>query len=200
MQKTLRITSLAVSALACCGVCLIIFLTACENLDILAYLNRPGITTKFMNVDVGPKNLDSPLVFQAQQFARRINPPPPPPPPVTVVRESDPPNEIEVKNPPPPPPPPPPKFVLLATVMCRDNPSRSMVLLRQSGNKDEWFWQGERVGNVDVTEVRNGSAVLTQDGHHPEEYYVPEKPNKKSLLRAEGTAMQSPVGPVNRLF
>lgn len=198
MLTTLRITSLAAVVLAVCGVLLIVFLGLREDPKIIAYLESPDVIEKFKShvTDGGPKNLESPLVAQAHLLATRLNPPPPPPKPTPAK-----PPEIRpevVRTPPPKPPPPAPKvvnakFTLLATVMCEENPSRSMVLLRQAGNKDEWFWQGEKVGNLDVTEVRNGSAVFTQNGRDPQELYVPAKPTTKSLLKAEATPTR-PVG------
>jgi hypothetical protein len=77
------------------------------------------------------------------------------------------------------------KFSLLATVMCEANPKRSMVLLRQAGGKDEWFWQGDTVGHLQVEEVRNGSAIFSQSGRNKQELFVPEKPKTKSLLKAD---------------
>jgi hypothetical protein len=200
MLKTLRITSLAVVVLAVCGVLLIIFLGLRENPAIIKYLESPGVIEKFKShvTDGGQKNLESPLVAQAHLFKLRIDPPPPPPKPTPV---KPPERTVATRTPPPKRETPPPapktpvnaKFTLLATVLCEENPSRSMVLLRQAGNKDEWFWQGEKVGNLDVTEVRNGSAVFTQNGGNRQELFVPAKPATKSLLKAEA-APTRPVG------
>lgn len=191
MLKTLRITSLVAVVLAVCGVFLIVFLGLKEDPDIIAYLDSPGVVEQFKDkvTDSDKKEPKSPLVAQAGAFALRIDPPPPPPPPTpekrvepvrTVQREKP----VEVK-PPPPPVKVNAKFTLLATVMCQADPSRSMVLLRQAGGKDEWFWQGQRVGNLDIDEVHDGSAVFSQNGRNPQELFVPAKPETKTLLKAQ---------------
>jgi len=194
MLKTLQITSLAMVVLAVCGVLLIVFLALREDPEIIAYLEQPGVIAKFRNQvsDAGQQNIESPLVAQAQALALRLNPPPPPPRP-TPQRQPER-QPVAQRTPPPRPTPqtiPPPvqprtstaKFTLLATVMCEENPNRSMVLLRQAGNKDEWFWQGDKIGQLEVQEVRNGTAVFSQDGRNEQVLSVPAKPKTKSLLK-----------------
>ncbi len=208
MLKTLRITSLIALVLAVCGVIVIGFWGLKGNPEIKAYLDKPGIA------DVSPDNTgkddnasSSPLVTQAHLFALRINPPPPPKPPTppkTDKTKKPAPTPIAARTKPKPATPPPPgpkvtpkaKFTLMATVQCQANPSRSMVLLRQTGNKDEWFWQGEKIGHLDIDEVRNGSAVFSQGGRNPQEYFVPAKPETKSLLKTDtGKLAPQPSGP-----
>lgn len=199
MLKTLRITSLIALVLAVCGVLFIVFWGLRENPDIIAYLDSPGVVKQFEDkvTDGGKKELKSPLVDEAHKFALRIDPPPLPKPPMPDKPKPEP--KESVKREPPKPEPPGPKgpinakFTLLATVLCETDSSRSMVLLRQTGNKEEWFWQGERVGNLDIDEVRNGSAIFSQGGRSPQELFVPAKPQTKSLLKAEGTASASSV-------
>ncbi len=193
MLKTLQITSLIVLILAVCGVVLVVFLGLRKDPEILDYLDSPGVVAQFQNQakDGEQKEFESPLVAQASAFALRIDPPPPPPPPKVDKPKPKPASTVTRTPPSPPKPPPAPKtvvnakFSLLATVMCETNPKRSMVLLRQAGGKDEWFWQGEKVGHLDVEEVRNGSAVFSQSGRNPQELFVPEKPKSKSLLKAD---------------
>lgn len=204
MLKTLRITSLIAVVLAVCGVLFIIYLGLKKDPDITAYLDNPGAVGKFKDQvkDGDKKELDSPLVTQAHLFALRINPPAPPKPPKPVepIKPKEPVvadgNKREKPTPPPPPPPPTnTKFTLLATVMCESNPKRSMVLLRQAGNKDEWFWQGDKVGLMEVEDVRDGSAVFSQSGRNKQELFVPVKPEGKSLLKNDATASRVPSGP-----
>jgi hypothetical protein len=203
MLKTLRITSLIAVVLAVCGVLFIVYLGLKKDPDIIAYLDDPGVIGVFKNKAAtgDSQDLESPLVVQAHEFALRINPPPPPKPVVTEtapkpVAQRDPVVQREVPKPPPPPPPPPTsaKFTLLATVLCEANPSRSMVLLRQAG-KDEWFWQGEKVGQLEVEEVRNGSAVFSQNGRNKQELFVPVKTEVKSLLKDATASTRQPSGP-----
>lgn len=204
MLKTLRITSLIAVVLAVCGVLFIVYLGLKKDPDIVAFLDDPGVVGQFKDkAGTGDnKDMESPLVVQAHEFALRINPPAPPKPVVTTTDPTPvPPRDPVVKREPPKPPQPsiqPPvsgKFTLLATVLCESNPSRSMVLIRQTG-KDEWFWQGEKIGNLEVEEVRNGSAVFSQSGRNKQEYFVPAKNETKSLLKNATAAVSGgPTGP-----
>lgn len=202
MLKTLRITSLVALALAVCGVILIIVFGLMGDGDVKAYLERPGITKQFENkgTEGDKKTPESPLVAQAQAFALRIDPPPPPKPPVTQQPTGSRPEveAVQRERVAPPKPPKPTfstKFDLLATVLCQSDPTRSMVLLKLGTGKKEWYWQGESVGQHVIDEVRDGSAVFSQDGRNPEEKVVPAKPQTQSLLKADATVSPRPVGP-----
>lgn len=190
--------------LAVCGVLFIIYLGLKKDPEITAYLDDPGVVGTLKDqVDKGDKTeIESPLVAQAHLFALRINPPAPPKPPQPVeTKPKDPvatapiPREIPKPQPVQPPVQITTKFTLLATVMCEANPKRSMVLLRQAGNKDEWFWQGETVGQLEVEEVRDGSAVFSQSGRNKQELFVPVKDEVKSLLKNDSTVSRIPAGP-----
>ena len=203
MLKTLRITSLVALALAVCGVILIIVFGLMGDGDVKAYLERPGITKQFENkgTEGDKKTPESPLVAQAQAFALRIDPPPPPKPPVTQQPTGSRPEveAVQRERVAPPKPPKPTfstKFDLLATVLCQSDPTRSMVLLKLGTGKEEWFWQGDPVGeHQSIDEVRDGSAVFSQDGQNPQEKFVPAKPQAQSLLKADATTSPRPVGP-----
>ena len=176
MLKTLQITSLIVLILAVCGVVLVVFWGLRKDPEILDYLEKPGVVARFEDQagDGENKELQSPLVAQASAFALRIDPPPPPAPPKQEDKPKPQPTRTVTRTPPPEPKPVTPtpkvtstaKFSLLATVVCESNPDRSMVLLRQTGGKNEWFWQGEKVGHLQVAQVRNGSAIFSQNGRN----------------------------------
>ena len=199
MLKTLRITSLIAFVLAVCGVILILLWGLKGRPDIKDFLQTPGITEilkKPGEVEKDDKEPVSPLVTQAHDFALRIDPPKPPPPPKTDSTPVTTTKPLERKPTPPIPSPkvsPSAKFTLMATVQCQSNPSRSMVLLRQAGNKDEWFWQGEKIGRLTIDEIRDGSAVFSQEGRDSQEYFVPLKPQTKSLLKADSGQSSVPV-------
>ena len=201
MLKTLRITSLIALVLAVCSVLLIIVFGLRGDRDIKAYLETPGVTEQFEDEGTeGDKDTPkSPLVAQAHEFALRIDPPPPPPPPVTQEKPDIPPAIKAVQRERVEPPPKPTfsaKFDLLATVLCQSDPTRSMVLLKLGTGKEEWFWQGDPVGeHQSIDEVRDGSAVFSQDGQNPQEKFVPAKPQAQSLLKADATTSPRPVGP-----
>lgn len=204
MLKTLRITSLAALVLAVCGVLFIVFLGLREDPEIIAYLEQPGMVDRFKNRSGGDGQGESKslLVEEASKLAVRLDPPPPPVPPAPPKREEPAPRpEPAVARPTPRPTPTPgpktptnAKFTLLGTVVCEHNPDRSMVLLRQVGGSDEWFWQGERVGHLDIAEIRDGSAVFTQNGRNPQELFVPPKPQTTSLLKADAGTTNTPGG------
>ncbi len=198
MLKTLRITSLIALIAAVGGVVVIGVFGLRGDSDILAFLETPGVVDKAkekLQPEADKKDVESPLATQSRLLALRLDPPPPPAP-KDPVEPKDPPKETATRQPPKPRDPVPPrpktqvnaKFKLLATVMCDANPTRSMALLEQSGGKQEWFWQGERVGHLDIDEVRNGSVIFSQAGRSKQELFVPAKPPVKSLLKGEGTA------------
>lgn len=206
MLKTLRITSLIALIAAVGGVITIGIFGLRGNSDILAFLDEPGVVDEAkakLQPKGDEKEVESPLATQARLFALRIDPPPPPAPKNPPKKEAAPPKETAKRQPPKPKETTPPrpkatvnaKFTLLATVMCDANPTRSMALLQQSGGKQEWFWQGERVGHLDIDEVRNGSVVFSQAGRNQQELFVPAKPVVKSLLKGEGAGPAASTGP-----
>ncbi|MHC5082695.1 MAG: hypothetical protein ACYTET_01975 [Planctomycetota bacterium] len=204
MLKTLRITSLIAAILAASGVVLIVITGLRADADIVALLDSPGIAELFAGKNGGeksPKEADSPLVTQAKAFALRIDPPPPPKPVTPVKTEPVKKPEI-VRNPPPIKPTPPgpkgpvnAKFTLLATVQCESNPEKSLALLQTSPTKQEWFWQGQQVGHLDIQEVRNGSVIFSQNGQNEQELFVPVKTQAKSILKEDNLSAPKPAGP-----
>lgn len=205
MLKTLRITSFIALAAAVCGVIAIVAFGLRGDSEILSFLAKPGVVDDAkgkIQADSGDKEDESALVKQSRLFALRIDPPPPPKP-KEPLKPKDPPKSKTVVTREPPKKvvePPRPKtrinakFSLLATVQCAD-PTRSMALLKQAGGKEEWFWQGERVGHLDIDEVRDGSVVFSQDGRNPQELFVPAKPTVKSLLKGDSQPVASQTGP-----
>lgn len=206
MLKTLRITSLVALIVAVCGVAAMGVLGLRGDSEIASFLDKPGVVDAAAAEkppETDPQQVESPLVVQSKLFALRINPPPPPPPKVVEPPKTEPKKEVVKRELPPPPPvvePPRPKgavnakFTLLATVMCTADRSRSMALLQQSGGTQEWFREGERVGHLDVDEVRDGSVVFSQGGRNPQTLFVPVKPEGKSLLKHPATTAARPTG------
>ena len=199
MLKTLRITSLIALVAAVCGVVAIGAIGLRGDSDILAFLDKPGVVDAAKgdeSDDTDPKDVESPLVTQSKLFALRIDPPPPPKPKVEKTPEPVKPKEVvkrerpksKVVTPPGPTVQVNAKFTLLGTVLCESDPTRSMALLQQSTGKQEWFRQGERIGHLDVQEVRDGSVLFSQNGRNSQQLFVPEKPKVKSLLKDASTA------------
>jgi hypothetical protein len=76
---------------------------------------------------------------------------------------------------------------LLATVRYETEPGKSLALLK-SGDKLEWFRQGEKAGHLDIDEICDGSVVFSQSGKNPQTLQVPPKPEGKSLLKGDQKA------------
>jgi len=196
MLKTLRITSIIAVILAFCGAAALVFMGLKENSQVKAVLNNPGIVEQFKDKVKDQDKKDdksSPLVAQAKAFALRIDPPPPPKPPAPTPQA---PTEVARTAPPKPVIPTPKvqvtvKSDLLATVVCESAPEKSLALLQTSGTKQEWFRQGETVGHLEIKEIRDGSVVFTQSGQNPQEKFVPEKTQVKSILKSENTVSAS---------
>ena len=206
MLKTLRITSLIALVAAVCGVITIAVFGLRGDSEILAFLAKPGVVDEAkekIKPDDNKKEDESPLVTQLKAFALRIDPPPPPPKDLPKTERKDPPKKELVREKPKPRPVEPPrppvqvnaKFTLLATVQCIAEPTRSMALLQQTGGKQEWFRQGERVGHLDIDEVRNGSVIFSQSGRNQQELFVPAKPQVKSILKDDNQPVASKAGP-----
>ena len=197
MLKTLRITSIIAVIVAVCGAAALVFMGLKGNPQVNAVLDTPGIVEQFKgkvkDQDI-KDDKSSPLVAQAKAFALRIDPPPPPKPPAPKVT---PPKEV-ARTAPPKPVIPQPKVTptvksdLLATVVYKSAPERSLALLQTSGTKQEWFRQGETVGHLEIQEIRDGSVVFTQGGKNPQEKFVPQKTQIKSLLKSEQAASAAP--------
>ena len=199
MLKTLKVTSLAAVVLAVIGVAAIAVLGLKGDPEIRAFLERKGIVDSLREKadEAGTKEDKSPpLVALAKRMALRFNPPPPPKP---VVKDPKPDPELVRKK---TPPKIPQKKVqaavksdLLATVLYESSPEKSMALFR-AGAKQEWFRQGEKVGHLEIREIRDGSVLFSQGGQAPKEIFVPLKPRTKSLLKNSSprtSAVQSSI-------
>ncbi|HOK94814.1 MAG TPA: hypothetical protein PK052_00815 [Anaerohalosphaeraceae bacterium] len=140
----------------------------------------------------------SPLVAQAKSFALRINPPPPPEPVKPKIEPKPAPTPAQASTQPAQPPVPKVqasvKFDLLATVRYETAPEKSLALV-STGSKLEWFRQGEKVGQHEIKEIRDGSVIFTQAGGKPQEIFVPAKTEVKSLLKNEQKAVSAVRGP-----
>lgn len=193
MLKTLRIASIFTVIAAAVVVGSVGMFGLRANPDIQAFLNREGIIEQIRNrAQNVPQKVDavSPLESAAKAFALRIDPPPPPKPP-TPPKPTTP--QAEVKPPPVVVKPPPviqkpqlsAKFSLVATARYKSHPDKSLALLKSLQNEYTWYRQGEKVGHLDLQEVKDGSVVLYQDGRFNSEIFMPPPPKEKSLLKGD---------------
>ena len=200
MLKTLKITSF-ISVVAAAGAVVVLIVFALRgNPEARAFLDRPGVVERFKDkgdTQGTKEDVSSPLVAQAKAFALRIDPPPPPKPPAPknptppkeVVRTKPTPNQlptpkVQISN----------KYDVLATVKYESVPEKSLVLLKTTGNKQEWFRQGETAGNLTITEIKDGSVIFSQGGKQLPEAFVPAKPQGKSLLKNEAQISSAASG------
>lgn len=198
MLKTLRITSLIATVVAIAGVVVILLYALKGNSEIREFLASPGIIESIEGQNKSQETKTSkvpPLVAQAKKFALRIDPPPPPPPPKPKTQPKTP-AKVARTEPKKPAIPTPKvktsaKFDVLATVVYKETPEKSLALLKTTGNKQEWFRQGEKAGHLEIQEVRNGSVVFTQGGRNPQERFVPAKKEPKSLLKNSSETSKS---------
>lgn len=204
MLKTLRIASILTIIAAAVVVGAVGIFGLRHNPDIQAFLHREGIIEQFRKkIQNVPTKTDtvSPLELAAKAFALRIDPPPPPPPPP----EKNPPKKEPVKSPPVVVPPKnpvvekgpslTPKFSLVATARYPSRPQKSMALLKSLQNEYTWYRQGEKVGHLDIQEIKDGSVVLYQNGQFNSEIQMPAPPKIKSLLKSDQQEDPAPRGP-----
>ena len=188
MLKTLRVTSLVTVILTAIGVITIVVSWLKMPALSTAFLAKPGIVDelrKKAGQEDAQEEKASPLVALAKAFALRIDPPPPPKP---VVKDKPKPPVKTARSKPVIPQPKvqqSTKFDLLATVVYETAPEKSLALLKTTGNKQEWFRQGEKAGHLELQEIRDGSVVFTQGGTKPQEVFVPAKSQPKSLLKGD---------------
>ncbi len=189
MLKTLRVTSLVTVVLAAVGVITIVVLGLKGDSQIKDFLAKPGIVDELRSKsgqEDAQENKSSPLVALARAVALRFDPPPPPKPEV----EDKPPAETARVKPtlsaiPQPKVQTSAKFDLLATVVYKTAPERSLALLKTAANKQEWFRQGEKAGYLEIQEIHDGRVIFTQGGVNPQEIFVPAKPQVQPLLKGD---------------
>jgi hypothetical protein len=197
MVRTLRITSLVSVAAACASAVFVLVFGFKPNSEIQAQLSQVSIVEQLKQKSgtvTQKEDKVSPLVTQAKAFALRIDPPPPPPPKIVV--------------PPPPPPGPKPevrtamdvvappkkqaKFDLAGTAHYKDHPEKSLALLNLVSEGFKWVRQGEKVGQITIHEIKDGSVVLYQNGQKDTELFVPKPESPlKSLLKSEQSVSAS---------
>ncbi len=131
----------------------------------------------------------SPLVREAQFFAKRINPPAPPKPP--VVKKN--PTKTVIKSGPIKPVPPPQprrssaKFEVIATCTYEDDPDKSMALLKLPAKGLKWVRVNEYVEHLVVADVTDGSVIMSDNGRRLQPIAMVTKPSTiRSLLAEEG--------------
>ena len=198
MIKTLRIASFALAAVTVCGVVVFALLLFKKDTETRIFLEKQGVIEQLKtqtSAATQKQDAISPLVTQAKAFALRIDPPPPPPPPAPKpspdTARPGPRPEVVIT----PPQPVAANFELLATAWFEHHPERSLALLKQVSESAKWRRQGEKIGHLQIQEIRQGSVVLYQDGKLNSELFVPAaKSTFKPLLKADAKTWSPTVG------
>lgn len=184
MIKTLRITTIIAAALAVVVLALPVVFGGRRDKDMQGFLNSASVVERFKQAAGGSAHTtsaqDSPLVKQAQAFARFLNPPRPRRPiPHTPI------------GPPRPKTPVAPKFGLVGTSYYAANPELSLAFINEPGKGLRWVRQGSQIGHVAIEQVKDGLIVL-RDGQRTFEMTVPPPP--KTTLLDTGPATSSVPG------
>ena len=180
MIKTLRITSMIAAIAATVLLVLPAVYGVRSDPKIEEFLKSPGAVDKFTAAkgqNPAQKNAEtSPLVKQAADFGRILNPPPPPPPKVLPGAA---PQAVAV---PAPPAPVAAKFDLIATSYYASHPEQSFVLIDEPGKGLHWVKQGSAVGHLTIETVKDG-AIIVRDGQRTSEMTVKVQELWRKLLK-----------------
>lgn len=144
----------------------------------------------------------SPLVLQAQLFAKRINPPPPPRPPKPPAPRPGRPAVAKKPSPPPPPSPPKPqsaKFDVIAMCRYEDEPDKSMVLLKLRPKGLKWVRVGENVEHLVVAEITDDGVIMSDNGRRLKPVTMKVTPSILRSLLVKGKPAAAPV-PTSRVY
>ncbi len=178
MVKTLRITGFMM-LLAGIAVFLVVG-EACADEQMDELLKSPTIMDKFeklQGIGAGAEDAKSPLVQEAQSFARYLNPPPAPKPP---KRPSKPRSTPSVK---PKPAAASVKFKLIGTSYYASKPDLSLALIDEPGKGFRWVRRSDKIGRMVIEQIKDG-VVIVNDGSKTIELKA-KRPPKKSLLRGK---------------
>ena len=180
MIKTLRITSIIAAIAATVLLVLPAVYGVRSDPKIEEFIKSPGTVDKFTAAkgqNPAQKNAEtSPLVKQAADLGRYLNPPPPPPP---KMQPGAAPQGPAV---PAPPVPIAVKFDLIATSYYASHPEQSFVLIDEPGKGLHWVKQGSAVGHLIIETVKDG-AIIVRDGQRTSEMTVKVQESWRNLLK-----------------
>jgi hypothetical protein len=181
MIRTLRITSIIAAILATVLLVLPAVYGVRSDPQIEEFLLTPGAVDKFaaargQSAAAGrDESQVSPLVKQAADFARYLNPPPPPPP--------TPPPDVAAAAPEPAPSAPvSAKFDLVGTSYYASHPELSLALIDEPGKGIHWVRQGSSIAHLTIENVADGS-ITVRDGQRTSEMAVKVDERWRSLVK-----------------
>ncbi len=179
MIKTLRITSIIAAIVATILLIIPAVYGVRKDSKMEEFLKTPGVVEKYTATkgqNPTKKDTESPLVQAAATYKNIINPPPPPPPKVVPGAPA------QGSGIPAPPVAPVAKFDLVATSYCAADPKQSLALIDEAGKGLHWVRQGEVVGRVTISTVKDG-AIVVSDGQRNSEMNVKVEEKWRTLLK-----------------
>jgi hypothetical protein len=176
MTKALRITSIAVAAAAVLLIALPAVFSSGMDEQTQSLLNSPGVLESLEKTTaLADAGTVSPLVQQARDFAKYLNPPPPPKPkrpaPARSSRPAVRPQKVSAR------------FELLGTSYYALRPEMSLALIDEPGRGLRWIRQSSKIGHLVVEEVKDGRVVI-RDGTRTYELQAERVP-KRNLVKSE---------------
>lgn len=192
MITTLKITTILAAVICVCMVGFVGAFGLKGDPEARKLLDEPSFVDqlkKVITVAKADSNEMSPLVREAQLFAKRINPPPPPPPPIVKTNTT---KTVGKPGPIKAAPHPTPtrssaKFEVLMTCRYDDDPDKSMALLKLPAKGPKWVRVNEYVEHLVVAEVTDGSVVMSDNGRLLQPIAMKTTPSTiRSLLAEEG--------------
>ncbi len=178
MIKTLRITTIFVAVLAAVFFVSIAIFGFRSDPEIERFLNTPSAVEKFRQAKGTERAKESsrvsPLVKQAESFAKIINPPPKPQRTPTIKQP------VERK-----PPAISVKFDLIGTSVYESDPKKSLALIDQPGKGLRWVRQSSNVGHLVLEQINDG-LVVVRDGQRTFEL-TPKREQRRSLLKGQNS-------------
>jgi len=184
MIRTLRITSVIAAIAALVLLVLPIVYGVREDPRVEQLLNSPTAVESFKKTAGRKKTKTtdqlSPLVRQADAFAKYLAPKPKPKKPTPGKR-------TPAKAAPRPLGNVSAKFELVATSFYKSHPELSLALIDEPGKDLHWVRQGQKVGRLVIEQVADGS-VTVRDGQRTSEIKVKRDNPRKSLVKGESSA------------
>ncbi len=187
MLKTLKLTSIVVSAVSAVVVGAVVFLGFKADSEKEAFLEKPGAIEIFKKSEralAERKDEQSLLMKQATALSKRLNPPAPKvsqssgkrstfTPPAKTDYTPAPRAAVNVQ------------FDLVATAKYETAPDKSLALLKLPAEGLKWYRQGEKVGHVTIDEIREESIVYLQNENKQELFIEKEPSTTAPLLKSE---------------
>jgi hypothetical protein len=188
MIKTLRITSIIAAIVAAVLlVCAAVYGVRSDP-TIETLLQAPNALDRFTaSKGQRPDREEgqvSPLVKQAADFARYLNPPPPPAPMASATEAA--------ATEPAPPAPVSAKFDLVGTSYYASHPELSLALIDEPGKGLNWVRQGSSIAYLTIEKVSDGS-ITVRDGQRTFEMTVKVDEQWRNLVKGAASEAKPPA-------